>query len=183
MSEPEGHSRRRRSRAGPRSGEKYLTPQGFTAIRDGIKARAAHARAARRRASPPGCGPARPPAAGFQACGPSSRSTASPRCAKRPSARTSASAGTPAPRPSCSWARCARAPAASARSTPAIRTAGSIREEPENAAAHGRADEAQVRRAHLGRTATTCPTAGAAHYAACVRAIKRAQSATPRSRR
>ena len=25
----------------PRSGEKYVTPQGFTAVRDGIKARAA----------------------------------------------------------------------------------------------------------------------------------------------
>ncbi len=29
--------------ARPRSGDKYLTPQGFTAVRDGIKARAAAA--------------------------------------------------------------------------------------------------------------------------------------------
>ena len=46
--------------AGPqrptRSGEKYTTPQGFTAIKDGIKQAAALAARRQRRASPPGCG-------------------------------------------------------------------------------------------------------------------------------
>ena len=38
--------------ARPRSGDKYLTPQGFTAVRDGIKARAAAAPGPRARKPP-----------------------------------------------------------------------------------------------------------------------------------
>jgi lipoic acid synthetase len=49
----------------PRSGEKYLTPQGFTAVRDGIKAAAAPAGAPLRK--PPWLKARAPSGAGFQA--------------------------------------------------------------------------------------------------------------------
>ena len=111
------------------SGEKYVTPQGFTAIRDGIKA--AVARPSRRSdASPPGCARRCRRAAGSTRSSRPCASTAWPRCARKPSAPTSVNAGTPARRPSCSWARSARAPAASARSTPATRAAGSTPRNP-----------------------------------------------------
>jgi lipoic acid synthetase len=51
--------------ARPRSGEKYLTPQGFTAVRDGIKAAAAPDGAALRK--PPWLKARAPSGAGFQA--------------------------------------------------------------------------------------------------------------------
>jgi lipoic acid synthetase len=51
--------------ARPRSGEKYLTPQGFTAVRDGIKAAAAQAGAPLRK--PPWLKARAPSGAGFQA--------------------------------------------------------------------------------------------------------------------
>src|ERR1700747_852803 len=51
--------------AAPRSGEKYLTPQGFTAIRDGVKARQSPPRAASAR-KPPWLKARAPPGSGFQ---------------------------------------------------------------------------------------------------------------------
>ncbi|HEV2284729.1 MAG TPA: lipoyl synthase [Steroidobacteraceae bacterium] len=51
--------------AAPRSGEKYVTPQGFTAIRDGIKARAADAPPGPRRL-PPWLKARAPSGSGFQ---------------------------------------------------------------------------------------------------------------------
>jgi lipoic acid synthetase len=52
--------------ARPRSGDKYLTPQGFTAVRDGIKARAAAAPAPRAR-KPPWLKARAPTGGGFSA--------------------------------------------------------------------------------------------------------------------
>ncbi len=50
--------------ATPQSGEKYRTPAGFTAIKNGMKARTGAAPSRRGAASPPGCAPGFPAAAG-----------------------------------------------------------------------------------------------------------------------
>ena len=55
-------------------------------------------------------------------------------------------------------------------------------EEPENTARSVELMKLELHRAHLGRTGTTCPDGGAAHYAVGVRAIKR-RIPQPRSRR
>ncbi len=85
---------------GVRSGQKYQTPQGFTAIKDGIKRQASPIGPAWP-ASRAGCGRRLRSARATSSCAVRCASTGSRRCARRPSARTSANAGTPALRRSC----------------------------------------------------------------------------------
>ena len=155
-----------------RSGEKYLTAQGFTAIRDGVKA-AGSAAAHRSPPKPSWLRAKAPGGAGFDAVRDIVREHRLARCARRPSVPISVNAGMRALRPSCSWARCAPAPAASVRWIPAIRAAGWT-EEPANAAR----TVALMQLKYVVLTSVNrddLPDGGAGHYAACVRAIQPTQ--------
>ena len=150
-----------------------MTPQGFTAIRDGIKARAAPRRPGPRRASPRGC-KARAPhgrrvPGGQRTLVKEHRLATVCEEAKCPNIGECWNAGTATIM--LMGAVCTRACRFCSVDTGNPRGWLDARGAGERGA-HRRADEAQVRRADLGRTATTCADGGAAHYAACVRAIK-----------
>src|SRR6266702_1561905 len=100
----------------PRSGEKYVTPQGFTAIRDGVKAgggSVVHPTGIVRK--PSWLRAKAPSGAGFQGVKALVKEHRLSTLCGKPSVPTLVSAGTRARPRSCSWVPSARAPVDSAQ--------------------------------------------------------------------
>ena len=160
-----------------RSGDKYTTAQGFTAIKDGVKRSAAPGRRPPC-ANPPGCGPPWPPDREFAAVKQIVREhRLSTVCeeAKCPNIGECWNAGTATIM--LMGAVCTRACRFCAVDTGNPRGWLDARRAAERGTL-GRVDGPQVRGAHLRRIAMIFPTADPAHYAAAIRAIKRRNPGT-----